>query len=685
MDGVFFCASGSAATPSEPVEWGEVRSPGRQNAGETFMLHTARLPRRIVVPLGQRGRIVSRPFSHRRRSAVCRLERLEDRTVLSSLLVTSGADSGLGSLRDTIAAAPSGSIIEFANKVHSITLATGELAIAKNLDIEGPGANKLTISGNDASRIFDISAGKTVTIAGITITHGLADGNAPVIHSIGGGILNEGDVTLSADVLSSNQAVGATNDTIEINTMDLTGVAGGGGVANLGTLAVSNSTFAANQAHAASGSSNVGLDSFPGGAFSGGLLNGGEMATATVTDCQFTSNLAQGGNGCDGSNSPAAIPGSAAGGAIANFGFGTFSSPGFATLIVSGSNFSNNQAVGGNDGQSADFPGTAIGGAIASHRLSKFGGSTSLDISDCAFDHNEAIGGNHNVVLEGNPAANLADHAVGGAIFAFPTGTITHCAFDYNQVIGGQGLAVTGPDIDPGTVDGGLAAGGAIDFTFPWNDVTVSDCTFDHNSAIGGQAGAGGTGGDGSGGAVEMGAPNTLTITGCIIDHNQAQGGSADTSGLASNGGPAEGGGLDNAGGATIMIASTVDHNQAIGAPGSKGGNGGHGWGGGIANELGGTLSIICTTVDHNKAQGGEGRNGGDGLGGGLYNDADSTLTVTGATVQYNFAVGGSGRSGDSDGRGIGGGAYLLGTFTIDSTTVIKKNHASTSSDNIGP
>ena len=134
----------------------------------------------------------------------------------------------------------------------------------------------------------------------------------------------------------------------------------------------------------------------------------GETATATVTDCQFTSNLAQGGKECDGSNSPAAIPASAAGGAIGNFGFGNFSSPGSATLIVNGSNFSNNQAVGGNDSQSADFPGTAVGGAIASHSLSKFGGSTSLDVSDSAFDHNEAIGGNHNVVLEGNPDAAAA-------------------------------------------------------------------------------------------------------------------------------------------------------------------------------------------------------------------------------------------------------------------------------------
>ena len=87
-----------------------------------------------------------------------------------SAVVTTGADSGPGSLRDTIASATSGATIEFAKNVHKITLTTSELEITQNLDIEGPGTNKLTISGNDSSRVFDISPDTTVTIAGLTIT-----------------------------------------------------------------------------------------------------------------------------------------------------------------------------------------------------------------------------------------------------------------------------------------------------------------------------------------------------------------------------------------------------------------------------------------------------------------------------------------------------------------------------------
>ena len=38
-----------------------------------------------------------------------------------------------------------------------------------------------------------------------------------------------------------------------------------------------------------------------------------------------------------------------------------------------------------------------------------------------------------------------------------------------------------------------------------------------------------------------------------------------------------------------------------------------------------------------------------------------------------------------ADGLGVGGGVYNLGTFTFDMATRIKKNHASTSNDDIFP
>src|SRR5215470_13500363 len=100
-----------------------------------------------------------RTTAHRKCGFRPRLEGLEDRTVLSTLTVTNALDSGAGSLRAAIKAAGSGDTIVFASGLvgQTITLTSDELAISKSLEIEGPGASLLAVSGNNASRVFDIS------------------------------------------------------------------------------------------------------------------------------------------------------------------------------------------------------------------------------------------------------------------------------------------------------------------------------------------------------------------------------------------------------------------------------------------------------------------------------------------------------------------------------------------------
>src|SRR5262249_27759566 len=146
-----------------------------------------------------------------RRSFLPRLELLEDRTVLSTLTVLNNLDKGAGSLRDAISNAKSGDTIVFASSLNgqTITLTSDQLKINKSLDIKGPGAILLAISGNDINRVFAIEGGP-VTIAGLTISHGH--------HSVyGGGILNNGNVlTLAQDVFSDNEAIagGGSEQTI---------------------------------------------------------------------------------------------------------------------------------------------------------------------------------------------------------------------------------------------------------------------------------------------------------------------------------------------------------------------------------------------------------------------------------------------------------------------------------------
>jgi hypothetical protein len=68
-------------------------------------------------------------------------------------------------------------------------LTSGELPVIRSITISGPGAENLAINGNNHSRVFHITSGRTVTISGLTITNGHASGNFP--DDSGGGIYND--------------------------------------------------------------------------------------------------------------------------------------------------------------------------------------------------------------------------------------------------------------------------------------------------------------------------------------------------------------------------------------------------------------------------------------------------------------------------------------------------------------
>src|SRR6185503_10314571 len=111
--------------------------------------------------------------------------------------------------------------IEFTDNVRgTIALTNGGLMLSADVELNGPGAPLLTISGNDSHRVFNITQG-TILVSGLSIAHGLAYD--------GGGILNAGTLKLQNCSVVSNIAEG---------------LPGGGGIGNYGALLVTHITLA---------------------------------------------------------------------------------------------------------------------------------------------------------------------------------------------------------------------------------------------------------------------------------------------------------------------------------------------------------------------------------------------------------------------------------------------------------
>ncbi|MBI1761578.1 MAG: putative Ig domain-containing protein [Acidobacteria bacterium] len=165
----------------------------------------------------------------------------------------------------------------------TINLATALPALNHpNLTINGNGAANSIISGNDAVQVFSVNAGANATLSGLAITHGRA--------SVGGGILNNGTLTVTNSTISNNAATSSgggfandnnatltvTNSTISGNTA----VFGAGGIYHFsGTLILTNSTVSGNTASTSGG----------------GIYNAFGMVTATNSTISGNSSATSGG------------------------------------------------------------------------------------------------------------------------------------------------------------------------------------------------------------------------------------------------------------------------------------------------------------------------------------------------------------------------------------------------------
>src|SRR5206468_543745 len=90
----------------------------------------------------------------------------------ATITVTNTNDSGPGSLRDALANAANGDVIDASSITGTILLTSGELLVTNSVNILGPGPDMLMVNGNAASRVFHVDSNTVVSISSLTITNG---------------------------------------------------------------------------------------------------------------------------------------------------------------------------------------------------------------------------------------------------------------------------------------------------------------------------------------------------------------------------------------------------------------------------------------------------------------------------------------------------------------------------------
>ena len=180
---------------------------------------------------------------------------------MQAILVRNANDSGADSLRQAVTTASSnGAGVDdllfdpaVFNVSRTLLLAT-TLQINTSVNLLGPGADLLTLSGNDSVRVLFVGTSARAAISGLRVTGGrspgapgggvrISSGAALRLHQAhvqnsqaedGAGVFNEGTLLLDSVTVSGNSATGF-------------GISGGG-VSSTGTLTLRNNTISGNSA-----------------------------------------------------------------------------------------------------------------------------------------------------------------------------------------------------------------------------------------------------------------------------------------------------------------------------------------------------------------------------------------------------------------------------------------------------
>jgi hypothetical protein len=606
--------------------------------------------------------------------------------------VTNNLDDGsFGSLRSVIDAAHGGDTIDLTGLAGQTIMLQSPITIAKDdeledevLNIVGPGAGRLTISGSNVTRIFtvgpypllkngqldpaDAVAGLPSTIiSGMTLANGRSGegGVGQDEPGDGGAILDEGvSLTLISDAFNNDRAVGN----------GFAAAAAGGALAILG-----------------------GPPMFP---VSLGLIPTLGL-TVTVTDCHFSDDAAIGLNG----TASASQDGE---------GGGIFLDAGVSTdlaLSVTGTTFTSDSVVGGHGTNGLVLNGSSVGGSAeggAVYLTADQATRPDFVFSFDSFANCTAVGGDGGNGGKGSGSIGGEDGSAGGdgnggALYftagraTAPDLTVGASSFTSDSAAGGDGGgggdAVTATANGGAGGNGGQSSGGALAVTLFRSDACLLDLesdSFRSNAIQGGNGGTGGTGGGsatggagGAGGSATGGGldvavngqaiQSTLTIFQSEIDSNTAHGGAGGAGGAGKFGG-AGGSGAGGSGAGLCLNGFGPDQASVWTLTDvvidSNGGYSGAGGAGGFGSHAGGT--------------GGNSRNS---FGGGLDDAFAGTLELFGCAIEFNDlvgAAGGLGGGGNQPGgagrnsRGHGGGISIASgsVAEADVLTSVRHNHA---------
>ncbi|NEO88221.1 MAG: DUF4347 domain-containing protein, partial [Spirulina sp. SIO3F2] len=418
--------------------------------------------------------------------------------------ITNNADSGTRTLRDALTDNSGGFalpvtdgdtiVFNLAGSANTITLSSEILWTTDNLTLDGANAGgaEVVVDGNNATRLFNISAANA-TIENITLQRGNAgnggairggsgaltlnnvqvlNNSASAIGGVGGGIYSDGDVTLNNSVLTGNSSG-----------------FWGGGLFNsriMANIVLNNSTIAHNSA----------------------VLGGGIVAQAnnlTLDNTDVVDNTVSSNGGGIFANSTTLIVNN--GSTIARNSAGPLGggilSAGAGRMTVNDSSISNNSAVqdgGGIHGSGLwAFNNATVSGNFAGNN----GGGISSSIAIVTLNHSSLSGnsaGNHgggiynriNLTLTASTISGNSSAVNGGGIFARGNATL------YNATLSGNAANQHG---------GGIYANGTVNL----HNATVAFNTANADNA-----------GGGNGGGIAIQGTHNHTFANSIIANNGA-------------------------------------------------------------------------------------------------------------------------------------------------------------------